>query len=174
MTKGEAQFAAKNLTIEAFASAAVGDRIGNVKRYGCFNRANFYVKFLVGVGFCREPHDGSGDGGNVNGGKQLEAAIGVLEIFSAVFVLEQPDIAEQFNRFLGLGDVFGHLSNNPYSSHTVGKAKRPASVPPPTAHYKETFDAANQLDNKLYQWATARNKRVDLGGEAEAAAGTAP
>ena len=139
----------KNVSIEHFASER-GDTQDKVK--SCFNRPNYYVRFLNGEGHCNFKFDYARVAINRT---HLELAKRVLSTFDYVFVAESNRTALEFGDYVGFEQAMPHLSNSAYSSHHT--AHGAAKAPPPVQHFMAEFYSQNQLDYELYLWALERH-----------------
>ena len=134
------------LNIEKFASAK-GDHLQNVKEWGCFNRPNYYVRFLNGIGNCDE-HGLMTD-------NHLQNAKTVLEAFDHVFVTESNATATEMADYLNAPNPIKMppQSNSKFSKYG-GNDRHNA---PPTQHFMANFYTTNKLDYQLYMWTLTRH-----------------
>ena len=116
------------VTVESFASAS-GDKIPNVKDWGCFNRPNYYVRFLNGLGDCD-------DHGHMTE-THLASAKAVLAAFDYVFVTENNATANEMGAYLDVPGpiIMKRRSNSKYSKYGGG----PRTDPPPFSISWQTF-----------------------------------
>ena len=139
----------RNVSVEAFASEQ-GDTETQVK--SCFNRPNYYVRFLNGEGHCNFKFDYARVAMNRT---HLDLAKKVLATFDYVFVAESNRTALEFGDYVGFEQAMPHLSNSAYSTHRT--AHGAARAPPPVQHFMAEFYAQNALDYELYLWALERH-----------------
>ncbi len=139
----------RNVSVEAFASEQ-GDTETQVK--SCFNRPNYYVRFLNGEGHCNFKFDYARVAMNRT---HLDLAKRVLATFDYVFVAESNRTALEFGDYVGFEQAMPHLSNYAYSTHRT--AHGAARAPPPVQHFMAEFYAQNRLDYELYLWGAAWN-----------------
>ena len=142
------------LTVEVFASVA-GDR--SEHQTSCFNRPNYYVRFLNGEGHCSVKENYARA---VMNRTHLELAKRVLATFDYVFVVESNRTALEFGKYVGAAGAMPHLSNSAYSTLSTSKTghqkRHQNHSPPPVQHFMAEWYAQNALDYDLYLWALAR------------------
>uniref|UniRef100_A0A7S4L8Y0 Uncharacterized protein n=1 Tax=Paramoeba aestuarina TaxID=180227 RepID=A0A7S4L8Y0_9EUKA len=119
------------------------------REYGLYNRPNFYVRMFNGLGDVEELEESEE--------VLLENAKKVLSKMTVVLVFggSEEGLKLAFNKLFAAEVNVTQSSNNQFSSHfRYGTSDEVA--PPPSEHYRATFNELNKLDIALYQWALKR------------------
>jgi len=152
-----------HLTIEEYTNETyVHSDLGfNLRKWGSYNRPNFYVRLLSGYG---------ADAEHAIGTRDLGVATKLLSSMQYVFVLERIE-----TQSLLLGSLiespspqhFPQLSNNKFSPAKTaarrGRGMQPAR-PPACDQYRATFQRQNELDDALYNHAVVLVEERQKGG----------
>ena len=166
-----------DITLAEFASIK-GDNIPNVRTYGCFNQANFYVRFLIGAACSSPQKDYQNETKKHHlsfsriDGADLENSRTILSSFDFVSTLEDEELPAKFNHFIGQSASNGWMSQSHYSNninsrwYSYGKGvpldeKRQEEE----AKYEGVFNRSNLFDLRLYKWVEAGLPEVRIKGQ---------